>query len=68
MCTNSEKSFDCLEFKQQAQTQIYQEIKHLSTLEKIQYFRNAAASGTTGEWRQSLQKTQFPNSKLKTQN
>lgn len=57
--TNSqtEKTFDCLEFKRQAQERIYEETKHLTTEEKIAYFRQAAQSGTLGQWWQSV--TQF---------
>ena len=33
------KGFDCVEFKRQAQAEIYQEIKGLSPEEEIEYFR-----------------------------
>jgi len=50
----TEKTFDCLEFKRKAQERIYEETKHLTTEEKIAYFRQAARSGTLGQWWQSI--------------
>lgn len=42
--------FDCIEFKRNAQTEIYNEIKHLSKTEEITHFHSKAASGPLGEW------------------
>ena len=43
-----EKGFDCIEFKRQAQAEIYQEIKGLSPEEEIEYFRRRVADGPLG--------------------
>ena len=40
-----EKSFDCVEFKRQAQQRIYEKIKYMSPAEEIEYFRRQAESG-----------------------
>lgn len=56
--TQAEKRFDCLEFKCKAQEQIYEETKHLSTAEKIEYFKQAALSGMLGQWWQSVTEAQ----------
>jgi hypothetical protein len=40
-----EKSFDCVEFKRQAQLRIYERIKNMSPAEEIEYFRRQAESG-----------------------
>jgi hypothetical protein len=39
------KGFDCVEFKRQAQAEIYQEIKGLSPEQEIEYFRRQVAAG-----------------------
>jgi hypothetical protein len=39
------KSFDCVEFKRQAQARIYEEIKDLTSSEEIEYFRRMAENG-----------------------
>jgi len=41
----SEKLFDCVEFKRQAQLRIYEKIKDMSPAEEIEYFRRQAESG-----------------------
>lgn len=61
--TQTEKTFDCLEFKRRAQEQIYEETKHLSTSEKIGYFKQAALSGTLGQWWQNLIEAQAQRKK-----
>lgn len=45
-----DKDFDCLEFKQQTQEKIAQDIKSLSPQEQIQYFRQKADSGFLALW------------------
>jgi hypothetical protein len=49
------KSFDCVEFKRQAQTEIYEEIKGLTPEEEIDYFRREVAAGPFGKLWKSLQ-------------
>ena len=55
--TKIEKKFDCLEFKQQAQELIYQDIQNLSLPEQIEYFRFLAESSPLGEWWQYIKNT-----------
>jgi hypothetical protein len=43
--TRAEKSFDCVEFKRQAQLRIYERIKNMSPAEEIEYFRRQAETG-----------------------
>lgn len=40
-----DKSFDCVEFKRQAQLRIYEKIKDMGPAEEIEYFRRQAESG-----------------------
>jgi hypothetical protein len=49
------KSFDCVEFKRQAQAEIYQEIKGLTPEEEIEYFRRQVAAGPFAKLWKSLQ-------------
>ncbi|MEK6674352.1 MAG: hypothetical protein AABZ47_01705 [Planctomycetota bacterium] len=42
---NSEKPFDCVEFKRRAQEQIYEKIKNMTPTEEIEFFRQAVESG-----------------------
>lgn len=51
---NEPKSFDAIKFKQQAQAQIYEEIKDMTPEEEIAYFRERALSGPLGEWWSTL--------------
>jgi len=44
------KAFDCVEFKRQAQLEIYEKIKSLSPQEEIEYFRRRAEQGPLGNW------------------
>ncbi|GEM_PF-705411 len=46
--------FDCVEFKRQAQSKIYEETKGMSTHEQIAYFHKRAASGSIGRWWKTL--------------
>jgi hypothetical protein len=50
----TEKGFDCIEFKRRVQAEIYEEIKELSSVEEIEYFRRRAANGLLGEWWKAL--------------
>ncbi len=49
------KRFDCIEFKRQAQAEIYQEIKGLTPEEEIEYFRRQVAAGPFGKLWKSLE-------------
>jgi hypothetical protein len=50
----AQKKFDCLTFKQKAQTQIYEDIKAMNSQELIEYFRQASHSGVLGDWWKTL--------------
>jgi hypothetical protein len=50
------KGFDCIEFKRQAQAEIYEETKGLSPEEQIEYFRRRAADGPVGNWWKALER------------
>ena len=50
-----EKGFDCIEFKRQAQAEIYQEIKGLSPEEEMEYFRRRVAAGPFGKLWKTLE-------------
>jgi len=52
--TDVKKEFDCVEFKRQAQSRIYERIKGLSPQEEIEYFRQAADEGPLGQWWKSI--------------
>ena len=45
-----QKTFDCVEFKRQAQVRIYERIKNMTPDQEIDYFRKAAETGPLGEW------------------
>jgi len=49
------KGFDCVEFKRQAQAEIYKEIKGLSPDEEIEYFRRRVGAGPFGKLWRSLE-------------
>ena|ERR1035441_2252001 len=49
------KSFDCIEFKRQAQARIYQKIKGLSAEEELEYFRRQVAAGPFGKLWKTLE-------------
>ena len=56
MTTNkTEKDFDCVEFKRQAQTRIYAAIRQLSPTDEIAYFRQAAERGPLADWWRRIQ-------------
>jgi hypothetical protein len=48
--TKTSKSFDCVEFKREAQAEIYEEIKDLTSEEQLEYFRKSGRSGRLSEW------------------
>jgi len=50
------KSSDCIEFKRQAQQEIYEEIKELSPEEEIAYFRRGAVTGPLAKLWKALER------------
>ena len=54
--TKTKKTFDCLEFKQQVQEKIYEDIKNLSIAEQITYFQETIENSDLKDWWQSLNK------------
>lgn len=53
----SKKAFDCLDFKQQVQEKIYEDIKNLSLVEQIAYFQERIENSNFGDWWQSINKS-----------
>ena len=51
---NTEKRFDCIEFKRKAQEQIHEETKGLKPEGEIAYFNRAARTGPLGDWWKTL--------------
>jgi pyridoxine/pyridoxamine 5'-phosphate oxidase len=52
--TKAKKAFDCLEFKEQVQEKIYEDIKNLSVAEQIAYFQKRIENSNLGDWWQSI--------------
>lgn len=50
----SKKEFDCVAFKREAQSKVYEETKDLSVKEQLVYFRKKAQSGALGKWWRGL--------------
>jgi hypothetical protein len=48
--SSTQKRFDCLAFKQNAQAKIYQETNAMGSQELIAYFRQSSHSGVLGDW------------------
>ena len=46
----SEKTFDCIAFKREAQLQIFEEIKDLSREDEMAYFHKKAETGPFKDW------------------
>lgn len=58
--TDVKKEFDCIEFKRQAQSRIYERIRNLSPEEEIEYFRKAADEGPLAEWWRAIRGRAVP--------
>lgn len=52
--TKAKKAFDCLEFKEQVQEKIYEDLKNLSVAEQIAYFQKRIENSNLGDWWQSI--------------
>lgn len=50
----NKKAFDCLEFKQEVQEKIYEDIKNLSLAEQIIYFQEKIENSNLRDWWQSI--------------
>jgi hypothetical protein len=50
------RGFDCIEFKRQAQAEVYEEIKGLSPEEEIEYFSRRASTGPLGRLWKALER------------
>lgn len=48
------KTFDCIAFKRQAQSEIYEATQLMSHEEQLEYFRKRAEEGALGEWWKSI--------------
>ena len=53
----TEKPFDCVAFKRQAQAKIYDETRALSPAEQVVYFRQRAQTGALGRWWKAVSAT-----------
>ncbi len=52
MATKTDKAFDCIAFKRQAQAEIYEQIKDLTPAQQVRYFSTAAHAGPFAKfWR-----------------
>lgn len=61
MTTKTTKSFDCIAYKQEVQRRIYEETKHMTSEEQIEYFRRRAEEGTLGNWWRSVKSASDPS-------
>lgn len=61
------KTFDCLQFKRQAQSEIYNEIKKLTVEEQLAYFRRRAESGSLAKWWRAVKSPQRKQGTLDSQ-
>ena len=52
--TKTKKAFDCLEFKQQVQEKIHEDIENLSPAEQITYFQDRIENSNLRDWWQSI--------------
>ncbi|MBI5216311.1 MAG: hypothetical protein HY960_11210 [Ignavibacteriae bacterium] len=50
MMNQQNKEFDCIAMKREIQNQIYEETKDMSSLERLEYFRNAVRSSKFRDW------------------
>jgi hypothetical protein len=50
------KKFDCVKMKHRIQAKIYQEIKHLTREEELEYWRKGAEHGPWGDWWKQIHK------------
>jgi hypothetical protein len=48
--TKSEKTFDCIQYKRQVQSEIYEQVRGMSREQEIAYFQQQADSGALGPW------------------
>ena len=56
----TEKPFDCVAFKRQAQAKIYEETRAMTPDEQAAYFRRRAQSGSLGAWWKRVSATSEP--------
>jgi len=58
--TKSSGSFDCVEFKREAQQCVYEAVRDLSASQEIEYFERAADAGPPGHCWRSLRQPPRP--------
>ena len=63
----TQKKFDCLIYKQNAQLKIFEEIKDLSISEEIDYFKQSVETSPFADWWAMLQKPPKPARPIKEQ-
>ncbi len=54
----SEKEFDCIAAKREAQAAIFEDIKGIAAEQEIEYFHKAATDGPLGGWWKTVNKGQ----------
>ena len=52
--SDSSNRFDCIAFKEQAQSEVYEEIKDLTPEQQVDYFNKHARNGPLGQWWRKL--------------
>ena len=56
MKTKTNKGFDCIALKREAQARIYDQIKDMKPEQEIRYFNERAGKGPLAEWWASVVK------------
>jgi len=56
----AEKTFDCLEYKDRVQQEIYKEIRGLSPEEQIAYYNRSAEKGPIAKWWRVIRRASPP--------
>jgi hypothetical protein len=49
------KTFDCISYKHEVQSKIYEETRNMTPEEQIEYFRRRAEEGSLGSWWRKVQ-------------
>jgi len=60
MPPETDKSFDCVAFKRQAQSRIYERTRHMTAEQEIAYHRQSVRRGPFADWVQRIVGEQSP--------
>jgi hypothetical protein len=58
MTTSTDRAFDCIESKRQAQELIFERTRDLTTEEQVAWFHRAALEGPLGPWLRRIRDAQ----------